>query len=139
MMYLRLWGLRHPRVDTAGMRGWKPVSLNTSFLASVCVISLALAALLQYLLFLSTRNNGLIFAADIHNLALGQAFAYLYLPTILTVCYGFFWAWIDLDIRRLEPWYQVAARDGALGKESLLLDYPVQFILAVPFTAIRHR
>lgn len=117
---------------------WRPVSLTNLYLSVIIVLSLLLIALLQSLLFQAQRNNGLLFADDIHALPIGQTFAYLYLPTIVFVVYGFLWSWVDLDIRRLEPWYQLSKDEGATGAVSLLLDYPVQFILAVPLNASRN-
>lgn len=116
---------------------WSPFSIRPAFLGSIVAISLLLIVTLQLLLNRSLANNGLLFAAEIHSLSVSTTFAYLYLPTVIAVCYGFAWTWIDIDIRRLEPYYQLSKDGGALGDDSLLLDYPVGFILAVPVQAAR--
>jgi Protein of unknown function (DUF3433) len=64
---------------------------------------------------------------------------FLYFPTILFVCYGFLWTWIDLDVRRLEPFYQLSKLDAVPGKDSLMLHYPVDFLAAVPIKAVKLR
>lgn len=117
---------------------WKPFSIRTPFLTGVIVISLLLAGTLQYLLVRSTRDNGLFFAADLQNLSLLQKFTYLHLLTVVSVLYAFLWTWIDLDVRRLEPFFQLHAGHVS-GKKSLLLDYPVGFIASVPFQALKNR
>lgn len=95
--------------------------------------------LLQFLLVRSEMNNGLIFTRDLDQLPLGISFAYLYLPTLLAVLYSIFWAWIDLDTKRLEPYYQLSKPGGSLGKDSILLHYPFDFIASVPIAAIKNR
>ncbi|KAE9980732.1 hypothetical protein BLS_007704 [Venturia inaequalis] len=125
----RKWQVREPN--------WKPVSLRAPFLLAVIVISITLVAVLQVLLLQSRRNRGIIFAADVNSLPLKTTFPYLYLPTIIAVAYGFLWNWIDLDVRRIEPFLQLAKDDGATGRESLLLHYPVDFLASVPIKAMK--
>jgi hypothetical protein len=105
----------------------------------VILISLILIVVLQLLLRKSQSNGGILFTPNINSLPLSTAFPYLYLPTILAVFYGFLWAWIDLDIRRLEPYFQLSKNEGATGRESLLLHYPVDFLASVPFKALKFR
>lgn len=60
-------------------------------------------------------------------------------PTVLAVVFSVFWAWIDLETKRLEPYYQLSADEGALGKDSVLLAYPFGFVPLVPMRAFRNR
>ena len=69
----------------------------------------------------------------------GQEFTYLYLPTIIAVIGSMIWSWIDLDVKRLESFFQLSKPDGALGSDSVLLSYPVDFLAFVPITAARRR
>jgi len=80
-----------------------------------------------------------MFAPKINDLPLSKTFLYLYFPTILAVIFSIYWAWIDLETKRMEPYYQLSKKDGALGKDSLLLQYPFSFIPFVPFRALRNR
>jgi len=98
-----------------------------------------LISILQYLLTYSESQKGILFASDVNQLPLRQSFFYLYLPTIIAVLFSFLWTWIDLDAKRLEPYYQLLEQQGVSGKQSLLLHYPVDFIASVPFKAIRYR
>lgn len=116
---------------------WKPISLKWPFLVAVIILSLILLGLIQSLLIQSAHNSGLLFADNINALPIRETFTYLYLPTIISVVYGFFWTWIDLDVRRLEPYYQASYTNGATGNQSLLLHYPVDFVASVPIKALK--
>jgi hypothetical protein len=94
---------------------------------------------LVYLLGRSKRDGGIMFAPRISDLPLSKTFMYQYFPTIVAVVYSIWWAWIDLETKRLEPYYQLSKDEGALGKDSLLLHYPFDFIPLVPITALKNR
>lgn len=118
---------------------WRPLSLRTPFLSLVIAVTVALIIALEILLELNARHSGVLFAPDINNLAIGHTFAYLYLPTLVAVLYSLLWNWIDLDIRRLEPYHQMSKENGALAKDSLLLHYPFDFVAAVPLKSFKRR
>jgi hypothetical protein len=99
----------------------------------------ALIAVLQFLLHKSQTQSGVIFAPRISELPLSRTFLYQYFPTILAVVFSMYWAWIDLETKRLEPYYQLSKKNGALGKDSLLLQYPFDFNPLVPFKALKNR
>ncbi|KAL1302884.1 hypothetical protein AAFC00_003211 [Neodothiora populina] len=120
-------------------RSWKPLTQEPYFLLPVCLASIGVVLSLQILLLRSQRDNGIIFASDINSLPAGQTFCYLYLPTIVSLTLGFTWTWIDLDIRRLQPFWQLSRLEGASGKDSILLEYPVDFVAFIPFKALRKR
>ena len=65
--------------------------------------------------------------------------AYLYLPTIVSVLYGMAWAWVDLDVKRLEPYFQLSQSDGALAEDSILTSYPQDYLPLIPLKAIKPR
>jgi hypothetical protein len=94
---------------------------------------------LQFLLHKSQQDSGIIFAPRINDLPLRDTFLYLYFPTIVAVIFSIYWAWIDLETKRMEPYYQLSKEDGALGKDSLLLHYPFDFIPLVPLKAAKDR
>ena len=120
-------------------QNWKPTSLTTPFLASVILITIVLILTLQLLLWRSHQNGGLFFASDVNAAPIRQTFVFLYLPTIISVVYGVLWTWIDVDVRRLEPFYQLSRKAPATGIGSLLLHYPVDFLASVPIKAIKFR
>ncbi|KAF2090740.1 hypothetical protein K490DRAFT_33931 [Saccharata proteae CBS 121410] len=120
-------------------KSWRPISHSTSFLGGVLVFSLCLIAVVQTLLFISQNNDGILFSADISRLPLRYSFAYLYLPTIVAVLYSLMWSWVDLDTKRTEPYYQLSKPGSVSAADSVLLDYPFNFVASVPFKAIRSR
>ncbi|THZ88201.1 hypothetical protein D6C84_01122 [Aureobasidium pullulans] len=121
------------------MASWKPLTQKAFFLVPTILASGALIAVLQVYLERSNKDDGIMFAPKIDELPLNQTFYYLYLPTIVSLVLSFVWTWIDLDIKRLEPFVQLSRPNGALGKNSVLLHYPFDFVAFVPFAAVRRR
>lgn len=118
---------------------WKPISLRLPFLTFVLLATCTLIVVLQWLLHKSQTTGGVIFADNMSNLPLSRTFGYLYAPTIIAVVYGRLWSWIDLDIKRMEPYYQLCKTGGALAEDSILLQYPFDFVALVPFQAARRK
>lgn len=121
------------------LKHWKPPALRVPVLIFTVAICWSLIAVLEYLLWKSQTDNGLIFAPVINDLPLSDTFLYLYFPTIVAVIFSIYWAWIDLETKRMEPYYQLSKDNGALGKDSLLLQYPFSFLPFVPMKAFRDR
>lgn len=65
--------------------------------------------------------------------------SYLYVPQILAVVYSLTWNWVDLDVKRMQPWFELSKPEGAKAINSLFLDYPYDFIALVPFKAAKER
>lgn len=124
---------------SAPRKPWRPITLRKTYLGALILTTIALIVIVQWLLYVSRRDQGIIFAEDINNLPLRRSFYYLYLPTIVSVIYSFLWTWVDLDVKRLEPWFQLSKERGATGKSSILLNYPLEFLINVPFIAFRNR
>lgn len=120
-------------------KSWKPLTHKAYFLVPTIVASGALIAVLQIYLERSNRDTGILFASRINDLPLDQKFPYLYLPTIVSLVLSFAWAWLDLDVRRLQPFIELSKERGARGADSLLLHYPYDFVAFVPFTAAKRR
>lgn len=120
-------------------KAWKPPALRSPILVVTILSCWGLIAVLQVFLSRSQRDEGILFAPRISALPLFQQFLYLYFPTVLAVLFSIYWAWIDLETKRMEPYYQLSKKDGALGKDSLLLAYPFDFIPLVPIKAAKKR
>ena len=58
---------------------------------------------------------------------------------MVTVLYGIGWAVVDLDVKRLEPYFQLSKPGGASASDSILLHYPFDFLLLVPLTAAKRK
>jgi hypothetical protein len=48
-------------------------------------------------------------------------------------------SWVDLDVKRLEPWFQLSVKHGTIAENSILLQYPFDFLPFVPISALRRR
>jgi hypothetical protein len=124
--------------------GWKPFTLRFTTLSCFIFISCSLVALLEVLSYYSTGNGnvnggGLVFAAGLNDLPAVPSFFYLFFPTVIAVVYSMLWSWVDLDVKRLEPWFQLSRPEGATAQDSLLLHYPFEFLAFVPIRALRRR
>lgn len=124
--------------DTA-RSAWRPSAFSPITLIVATLIAWALIAILQVLLVISERDGGIILASTIDDIGMAQSFEYLYLPTIIALIFSIFWAWIDLQVKRVEPYHQLSQQDGAWGKDSLLMSYPFDFLPFVPWTAFRSK
>ncbi|KAF1847953.1 uncharacterized protein K460DRAFT_363968 [Cucurbitaria berberidis CBS 394.84] len=124
---------------TAKHQLWTPPALRVPVLVITVLMCWALIAILQYLLIRSQRDSGIMFAPKINDLPLRKTFFYQHFPTIVSVVFSIYWAWIDLETKRMEPYYQLSKKNGALGKDSLLLHYPFDFLPLVPLKACKDR
>ncbi|EMD67172.1 hypothetical protein COCSADRAFT_135871 [Bipolaris sorokiniana ND90Pr] len=125
--------------EDQSLKRWKPTALRAPVLILTILICWSLIAVVQILLTRSQQNQGIIFAPRISDLPLSRTFLYLYFPTIVAVIFSMYWAWIDLETKRMEPYYQLSKENGALGKDSILLKYPFDFLPLVPIKAARDR
>ncbi|KAL8645926.1 MAG: hypothetical protein Q9226_007078 [Calogaya cf. arnoldii] len=116
---------------------WKPLTLRPPFLLGIVVITLAFIALLEYLSQRSRMDGGIAFTRGQFSPAV--SFAYLYLPTMTAVLYSILWSWVDLDTKRLEPYFQLSRPEGADRINSLALNYPFDFVAYAPLKALRRR
>ncbi|KAF2741653.1 hypothetical protein M011DRAFT_454492 [Sporormia fimetaria CBS 119925] len=119
---------------------WDPPALRWRILSLLVLVCWAFIAVLQYFLTKSQTDGGVIFALNVNNdIPLRRSFMYLYFPTTAAVIFSIYMAWVDLDAKRFEPYYQLSKPGGALGKDSLLLHYPNMFIPFAPFYALKNR
>lgn len=113
--------------------------MRAPVLCAVVVISLGLAGVLEYLAQRSQREGGLALSSSEDDIPESVNIAYLYMPTTVAVLYSLLWTWIDLDVRRMQPWFELSRPHGANAEQSLLLNYPFEFLAFVPFKAWKQR
>ncbi|XPS96428.1 hypothetical protein M3J09_005696 [Ascochyta lentis] len=125
------------------MPSWRPLTMGWPWLAMLVFIALALAALQEYLCWLSKKKaeegGGLAEFKKADDLSLGAFFIWKYAPIIAFVFYGILWQMSDFEVKRLEPYYQLSQRTGATAGESLNMDYLTFMSWLVPLRALRHR
>ncbi|OAQ77321.1 hypothetical protein VFPBJ_07793 [Purpureocillium lilacinum] len=120
-------------------QGWKPFSMTTPILLSLALLSLLVAAGIETLAQRSAARGGLALAPTQDDIPAAAMFAYQYVPNVAAAVYSLVWNWVDLDVKRMQPWFELSQADGARGEDSLLLDYPVEFLAFVPLKAAKKR
>lgn len=122
---------------------WKPIPMRSGYIIMLAVVSLILAGVQEYLyqrsLWLEYQGKGLIMYNEIGDVSRTLFFAWKYLPTIVTVCYGVLWQVADYEVQRLEPYYQLSQPAGNTAEKSLNLDYVTMWSYLVPYKAIKYR
>lgn len=115
------------------------MSMRPPVLISFATTSLVLAAIIETLAQQSELRGGLALSPSINDIPGPVTFAYLFLPTIVAVIYSLLWSWIDLDVKRMQPWLELSRQGGTTAENSLFLDYPYDFVAIVPFKAAKRR
>lgn len=118
---------------------WKPRTLQATVLLGVVIFAAGMIAILEYLSYMSHRDGGIAFTNTGMSFSTSITFPFLYLPTVIAVMFSLLWSWVDLDAKRLEPYFQMSKNDGALSEDSVKLHYPFEFVAFVPIRAIRRR
>ena len=116
---------------------WKPITLRESTIMASLLITVALIALIEYINKISNEESALFFAQRGGDFSVGVVFCYRYLPQMIVVALGVGWAAVDLDVKRLEPYFQLSKPEGATASNSIFLHYPFEFIAFVPINAAR--
>jgi hypothetical protein len=125
--------------EYARTKGWKPLSLSTPILLAVIALTVLLAVAVETLAQRSASQGGLALSPTLEDMPEYARFGYLYVPTIIAVLYSMIWSWIDLDVKRMQPWFELSRRDGATAENSLFLDYQYEFVALVPFKAAKQK
>lgn len=126
-------------VSSNSKNGWKPLSLSAPILLAVIALTLLLAAAVETLAQRSQTQGGLALSPSLDDIPAFAKFSYLYVPTIIAVLYSMIWSWIDLDVKRMQPWFELSKPGGATAENSIFLDYQFDFVALVPFKAAKRR
>lgn len=118
---------------------WKPLSITTPVLFGAVALSILLFIIIEVLAQRSESQGGLASYPSVNEIPGHAFFAYSYLPTIVATLYSLMWNWIDLDVKRVQPWIEVSKPGGVAAKTSLLVDYTVDFLAIAPFKAAKRR
>ena len=117
---------------------WRAFSLRPFYLSVLFCVSVCFLAACETLRQLSNRNQGLFFFEDTSEISTPLFFAYNYVPSIFAVLYVIAWSLVDLDTKRLEPYFQLAAHD-TISTSILFLDYCFESSITTPFRALSRR
>ncbi|KAK7414718.1 hypothetical protein QQX98_006486 [Neonectria punicea] len=119
--------------------GWKPLSLSTPILVGVTILTLLLAGAIETLAQRSKAQGGLALSLSLDDIPEYAKLSYLYVPNIIAVLYSIIWSWIDLDAKRMQPWFELSKPEGAKAEDSIFLDYQYDFVASVPFKAAKKK
>lgn len=123
--------------DCGKKLSWKPITLRWPLLMSIVALTLSFIAILEFLSQKSRVAGAVAFTGSQSSSSISSA--YLYMPTVIAALYSILWSWIDLDTKRLEPWFQLSTPGGAKATDSLLLHYPHDFLAFAPVKALHKR
>jgi hypothetical protein len=109
---------------------WKP------YLSVLVFLSVALAVGQEILLQRSLKEPLMRFhkPSDVPGI---EYFAVKFVPTLVAVLYGVLWQVVDFEVKRLEAYYQLSKKEGALAAESINVDYVTSFNFLRPFHALK--
>ena len=107
---------------------WMPFTLRPKFLSFLLAVTLYFLAAVETIRQVSLRVGAVATVDATGQIPRTLTFMYIYFPVLALMLYGLAWAWVDLDIKRLEPYFQLSRNNGALAKDSLLLTYPHDFL-----------
>jgi len=108
---------------------WRPFYLQRTVILSFTVIFAAILVVIQVLLAISNRNNGLGTGYR------GQQYLWIYGPTAFLTVVLAFWGRVEYQSKVAAPWIRLlASGQPALPSQTLLLDYLSDF---QPYSAIK--
>lgn len=130
---------KHQRTETFYPHpNWKPVSMRWPYLLMLILLSVTLGGLTESL-YQSSTKTALVSFNTPQDIKPGTYFVVKFLPTILAVLYGVLWQMTDLEVRRLEAYYQLSKKGGATAAETLNVDYITNISFLRPLYAYRLR
>ena len=115
------------------------MSMSTPILSALTVLTLLLAATIEILAQRSASHGGLALSPSLDEIPRYAMWSYLYAPTVVAVLYSLIWSWVDLDVKRMQPWFELSKEGGATAEGSLFLDYPFDFVAVAPLKAFKRR
>ncbi|KAG9250888.1 uncharacterized protein F5Z01DRAFT_335474 [Emericellopsis atlantica] len=118
---------------------WKPLSMTTPILSAIIITTLLMIVGIELLAQKSAQQGGLALSPSLDEIPQWARISSEYVPQVLAVAYSLVWSWVDLDVKRMQPWFEMSKPEGALARDSLLLDYPFTFVAFVPFVAIQRK
>jgi len=116
---------------------WKPFTLRTPTMIACLLIPATLIALIEYINKISIKKKALFFAEQAEGIPVDVVFCYWYLPQLIVVMLGLGWVVVDLDMKQLEPYFQLSKPEGATASNSIFLHYPFECIVFVLIKAAR--
>ncbi|PKX99269.1 DUF3433 domain-containing protein [Aspergillus novofumigatus IBT 16806] len=116
--------------------GWRPFALRPTYLSILGILMLIMLAVLEALRRYTDRYGGLVFYQDTTDLSNAATFAYNYVPVIVALILVTFWSFIDFDVLRLEPYFQLSRPEGTPAT-TLFINYNFGQSFLTPLTSAK--
>ena len=120
-----------------GQTLWRPITLEPLVLVPIALVSIVFIIIIELLSRLDHRDGGVLLFSE--PLTSHVVLAYQLIPTTIAIVLGLVWSWVDLDARRLEPFFQLSKPKGGNLKNTLDLHYPFDFVAWASFKAVKNR
>ncbi|KAK5993470.1 hypothetical protein PT974_06901 [Cladobotryum mycophilum] len=120
-------------------QGWMPLSSKALVLLPLAILTLLIGVIIEVLAQRSQANGGLALSPTQKDIPTYAMVGYLYGPNIVAVLYSTIWSWVDLDAKRMQPWFELSKPSGATAVDSIFLTYPYDFVATVPINAAKKR
>ncbi|KAL2816032.1 hypothetical protein BDW59DRAFT_153537 [Aspergillus cavernicola] len=138
----RYWAARQPASSPDARpthpKGWRPIPLRPTYLSFIACIMLFMLVVLEGLRQYSDRNGGLVFFDDTDDVSNSESFAYNYVPVIIALILATLWSFIDFDVLRLEPYFQLSRPEGCPAPV-LFINYNFGQSFITPITSAKRR
>ncbi|KAL4862143.1 hypothetical protein BDV12DRAFT_203324 [Aspergillus spectabilis] len=118
--------------------GWRPIPLRPTYLSFIACIMLSMLVVLEALAQYSDRTGGLVFFQDTNDLTNLESFAYNYVPVIIALVLATLWSFIDFDVLRLEPYFQMSRPEGCPATV-MFINYNFGQSFITPITSAKRR
>ncbi|KAF7137096.1 hypothetical protein CNMCM5793_007109 [Aspergillus hiratsukae] len=116
--------------------GWRPFALRPTYLSILGLLMLTMLGIIEALRQYTVRYGGLVFYQDTTDLSNAATFAYNYVPVIVSLILVIFWSFIDFDVLRLEPYFQLSRPEGAPAT-TLFINYNFGQSFLTPITSAK--
>ncbi|KAL4891825.1 hypothetical protein BDV59DRAFT_59153 [Aspergillus ambiguus] len=117
-------------------QGWRPFALRPFYLSFIAGAMILLLVTIEALRRYTEENDGLVFFQDTESVSGSVSFAYNYVPIIVALVLVTLWSFIDFDVLRLEPYFQLARRDG-VPASVLFINYNFGQTFITPLTSAK--
>lgn len=129
---------RHRAPVPRESQGWRPFALRPFYLTFIAALMFLMLITVEGLRRYTEERGGLVFFQDTESVSTSESFAYNYVPIIVALVLVTLWTFIDFDVLRLEPYFQIARPDG-VPATTLLINYNFGQTFITPLASAKRR
>ncbi|PLB47379.1 hypothetical protein P170DRAFT_240030 [Aspergillus steynii IBT 23096] len=116
--------------------GWRPFALRPLYLTLIAAAMLLMFVTIETLRRYTDQYGGLVLMQATDEVSSVQSFAYNYVPIIVALILVILWSFIDFDVLRLEPYFQLSRPEGAPASV-LFINYNFGQTVITPLTSAK--